>query len=191
MLNLIISFLLLLPGCNNLDIIVLADYSGSVKGHERFLHKAISTFSEGLDISPDNVNLGIVTFNAYSEVLCPLEDDRRELGDRIALLANYEGEKTTNLSSAFYSAFDEFSTHGREGYKKIIIVISDGQPDYPEDTYKAAEQVKMVGIQIFTILIQDGIANSDYMRSISSDGCFFSSDYGTLTKTLSELNLCL
>ncbi len=191
MLNLLISIFLLLPGCNDLDIIVLADYSSSVDGNEKFIYSAISSFERGLDISPDNVNLGVVVFNNYSEVICPLEGNLKEINDRIALLSDYLASGTTNLSSALYSAFDEFNTRGREGYKKIVIVISDGQPDSPEDTYKITQQLKLVGIEIFTIMINDEVSNPEYMKSISSKNNFYNTDYQGLVKTLEQLNLCL
>ena len=170
---------------------ILADYSGSVQGSEKFLYNSISSFEKGLDISEDNVNLGIVVFNSYSEVICSLESDPREIRDRIELLSTYVAGGTTNLSSALYSAFDEFATKGRDGYKKIIIIISDGQPDYGDDTYKVAQQVKSLGMQIYTILIDNNISNTAYMKSIASEGCFYNTDYEGLVKTLEQINLCL
>src|SRR6478735_4757059 len=130
MLNLIISFLLLLPGCSNLDIIILADYSGSVRGNERFVYQAISSFSQKLNISEDDIHLGVIKFSNYSEVICPLEGDRSELNSRISILRSELPSGTTNLGSAMYGAFDEFEVRGRKGYERIVIIISDGEPDY-------------------------------------------------------------
>ncbi len=192
MLNLLILLLFPYIGCNDLDVIIIADYSASIQGNEKFIHGAISAFEKKLDISEDNIHLGVIVFNVSPEVLCPLQGDPYEIKDRIALLDTYTGYSTTNLRAAFYSAFDEFGVRGRDmHYKKIIIIISDGQPDHPETTKEIARQVKLSGIQVFTILIDNNIANSEYMKEIASDNCFYNTDYQGLIKTLGELNLCL
>lgn len=191
MLNLLISLLLLPLGCNNLDIMIVADYSGSVRGNEKFVVNAISSFSNKLDISEDNINMGIVIFNSYSENICNLSGDREYINSRIDLLGTNLAASTTNLSSALYMAFDELFKNGREGYKKVIILISDGVPDNEDESEQIAIQLKQLNVQIYTISIEDGVYNREYMQKIASDQCFFSSDYNNLIKTLDQLNLCL
>ncbi len=191
MLNLLILILFPYLGCNNLDIMVLADYSGSVLGNEKFVHQAIYSFGNKLDISEDNVNLGIITFNSYTDLLCPLSSDKTEVMDKIEIMSNFVPKGTTDLGSALYGAFDELSNKGRENYKKIIIVICDGAPDYPQPVQEIASNLKDIGIQIYTILINSRTSNSEYMYKLASPNSFYNTDFPGLTKTLEQINLCL
>src|SRR6478609_1576193 len=61
--------------CTKFDLIIVCDYSGSIKSHEREIAEAVNVFAKGLYIGENDTKLGIVVFSDYSEVFLPLTTD--------------------------------------------------------------------------------------------------------------------
>lgn len=179
------------PACLNMDIIIIGDYSGSVQGNEPFLIRSFQVLINNLLTMPeDDIHLGLILFNDLAEVICPLTADKDIAHKSLSYISD-RSNGSTFLTNALYSSFDELTTNGRSGYKKIIIIISDGDVHDVDESILAVNQLKSIGIQVYSILINTNVANKEFMESISSPNCYFETDYFNLAKTIVNLNLCL
>jgi Mg-chelatase subunit ChlD len=173
--------------CLQVDIVILADLSGSVGGNEPFIKEAIKAFSGQFELSETGVKIGVMTFGSNVRTVCSLTSDSSLLNNGINSLGSATGK--TNMYGALMAANSELENKGRFGYRKIIIVISDGVPDYPDVTMMIANELKAKPISIFGIFIDSSLSDSDYMKDLSS--VYFESNYLELISTLKKLNICL
>ena len=70
--------LLLLCGCLHLDIVVLADFSTSIRGKEQFIQTAVNGFTKSFKDEED-VRIGIITFDDRAKLFSPLTEHPPEL----------------------------------------------------------------------------------------------------------------
>jgi uncharacterized protein YegL len=176
--------------CQDIDILLVGDMSTSVRGHEPFIADAFDAFTNAFSISPDEINLGIVTFNTDAELLTPLTGDRNEINTQINFLRGSAAEGSTNMSAALFLAFNELRRNGRPAYRKLIIMISDGAVDNEANVLSIATQMKAMNIHICSVLIKASGNKPDVMRAIA-DHCYAESDYNNLSTELQKLDICL
>jgi len=177
--KLLFLVLCLWQDCLKIDIILVGDFSGSVRGKEAFIQAAFNSFIQGLPLSEDGVRLGVVVFSDNAEIVQHLTSERFQLD-------SLEASGTTNLSEALQLSLDEFNRNGRD-VRKIIILISDGIPDDPDGAKLIASQLKLVGVGICGILVEGG--NNEYMQEISS--VYAKSNYENLLEQIKQLSGCL
>lgn len=163
-------------GCLKLDVILVVDTSASVFNSQRFINDAISTFRQRF-VGTD-VNVGIVTFNERAEIRC-------HLGDTTTV--SVFPCCSTNLLEGLRKATDElFGPYGRQDYRKMIVIISDGEVDYPDSCIRMLTFMKSTGIGILGV--QVGKVNT-FMR----DNCdvYVESDYEQLAEELKRMDVCI
>lgn len=68
------------------------------------------------------------------------------------------------MASALRMARQEIS--GFEGVKKVIVLVTDGQPDSKEDALSEAAEIKRKNIDIITIGTDD--ADGDFLKKIAT-----------------------
>ena len=162
--------------CLNLDVVLLVDTSASVFNSQAFINDAISTFRKRF--IGTEVNVGIVTFNTTAGV-------RAHLGDTTTV--SVFPCCSTNLLDGLRVATDElYGPYGRNGFRKMVILISDGDVDEREKCRQMIRLMKTMGIGIFGV--QVGSVH-DFMK----DNCdvYVESDYEMLAEEMSKMDLCL
>lgn len=183
-------FLLYFPSfsqCLQLDILLVGDNSNSVHGYESYIQNAFSSFASKFDLSEDEVKIGVIHFSSYVTLTCPLTSDKDKLAT--ALSINQFSSGQTNMMEAFYQCINEFMANGRFGYRKIVILISDGVPDNPEQVRVAAQQLRSAGISIYGLLVSSSYSDSEFMESIST--YYLKTNYESLSTEIKRLNICL
>ncbi len=178
--------------CAKIDIVLVADLSASVDGFQGYVSDALYGFVERFPLDKENgIQISLITFGSESSVDYPLGDDKRKLIQAIFAIKSMKVNGTTNLQGAFDDVMTEFNNRGRQDALKIVIVISDGQFDYPERSQAKAKACKvMFNSLIFGILIQDTSVTPDAMEEISSPGCYLSTNYENLVTELMKLSIC-
>jgi hypothetical protein len=78
---------------------------------------------------------------------------------------------------------------GRPGYRKIVIIISDGAVDDKSATRIKSIHARNLGITIVGLTIQSIYSDPDFMREICD--IYAESDYETLTENLRKMDVCL
>ncbi len=173
--------------CLQLDIILIGDLSASVRGHEDFIQIAFHTFAKQFELSEETVKIGLIEFGSDSYLKCHLTSDSELLHSSIADMNYASG--TTNMISAFQMALDEMVLNGRHGYKKIIILVSDGEPDSPDQTRLIARQLQIGGVNIYGIAINSARIDENFMSEVSYQ--YLRSDFESLSNEIKKLDVCM
>lgn len=176
--------------CLKLDIILLGDMSTSVEGHQRIMSQAFKAFVEKYEFNDDNLQMGIVTFNTKSEVICSLTSDKTKLIRESITLSSKATDGNTYLEEGLNEALNQFVNNGIKGHDRLIIIVSDGDVDHDAICLAMIKSIKSVGIKVCSVLIKDGWQKPEFMKTISS-GCYVESSYESLHEEIKKLNVCL
>lgn len=178
-------------GCLQLDIMLVADISSSVNGSENFINEALTAFVTRFDLSEDGIKIGFIKFCSAPFLMNSLTTNKYSLFKSISTIKLESSYGTTNMSGALFLAADELMQYGRPSTKKIVIVISDGEPDRIDETREAALLLKAFGETSICGVFVAGNIGKDLMKEISSPYCYVESDYNNLVNELKKLDICL
>lgn len=120
-------------------------------------------------------SVGLICFSSTAEVIA--SPSRSVVAER---LGSIECNGSTNMAAAIVLAIYDFE---KIRSRKTVVLVTDGCPDDPDATLKAAQQAKDMGIRILTI----GTKGSDIRflaRLASSDDFAVVTASGTLGKAL-------
>ncbi len=174
--------LILLCSCLRMDIIVVTDLSQSVSGNQQFIADATQLFVDRFELSEEGVRIGIVGFSSSAWSIAPLTNDKDTLAGSIAKIRRHFPEGSTDLGAGLYLALEQFLNEGRPDYQKVVILISDGDPDSQLYAVMAANQLKDIGIMILGVLVASPDQNTRFMAEISN--YYLETDY-------KKLDICL
>lgn len=202
-------------GCLKADILLLADLSSSIAGYEEFIHDAAYTFIDKFELADNGIRIGFITFSSLAYLHYPLSSDKDSLKLATSILAPRMSGGSTNLSQAFEIATNELSTNGRPDALKMVLVITDGEPNDLDKTIDRATILKQTpGTMIWCIFVSKAALKSDpdpsqywfygvpssvssrvngleNLKKIASPNCVIESDYNNLVDQIKKLDICL
>lgn len=173
--------------CNEMDVVVLGDFSGSVRGQEEFVIDAIGTFAS--TVTTQTVRVGVVLFNDDSRVISELSNDSAQILQNLFEYRDANASSGTDIESALLMGVNLLMT-GQSSRKKMIILISDGDDSNQDNILIAIKQINSIGIGVCGVLINDSVSKPEFMKEVTS-GCYVESDYVNLATELQKINLCL
>lgn len=181
-------------GCAQLDIVLIGDFSGSVKGREKFIVEAFSTFIDQFELSESTVKIGLIAFDDFAHILSPLTSDKATIQTGFDKMKTNQASGGTEMLVGLSAAFTEIiGKNGRSGIQKIIILVSDGDPD-DSDKAGEAEMIKQLTsssyVMVCSIVITQSSCDREFMKEISN-GCYAEADYMSLAFELKNLDICL
>jgi Mg-chelatase subunit ChlD len=177
-------------GCVELDIILIADLSASVSGHEEFIHDALVEFVNRFELSENGIRIGLIRFANDASIESELTSDRIKLLNAINSIGYPNG--TTDLTDGLNTALNEFKNNGRPLVGKIAIVISDGDPDDEDSAYNSSILLKeFESTMICGIFINAKGGHSGFLELISSSTCYMESSYDDLATAIQKMDVCL
>ncbi|XP_044062815.1 collagen alpha-6(VI) chain-like [Siniperca chuatsi] len=144
-------------GANVADIVFIVDESGSIGTDNfqlvrSFLHSIVS----GLDVSPSNVRVGIVTYNERptAQVYLDTFNDKAEILQFIKILA-YNGGGTYTGAALKFTQEELFikKKGSRKGVQQVAIVITDGKSQ--DSVSEAAIALRRAGVTIYAVGIEN------------------------------------
>ncbi|XP_078108114.1 collagen alpha-6(VI) chain-like [Sander vitreus] len=157
-------------GANIADIVFIVDESGSI-GTENFnlmrtfLHSIVSS----LDVKPNKVQVGIVTYNEESTAQVYLDtfDNREEILQFIKTLP-YNGGGT-NTGTALNFTRDSIFIEGKgsrksKGVQQVAVVITDGESQ--DRVHEAAISLRRADVTVYSVGIEN--ANMEELRDMAS-----------------------
>lgn len=173
--------------CLQADIVIVADFSGSVQGYENQIKRSLLSFVNRFELSEETAKIGVITFADYAVINQGLTTDKTQLTSAIHKV--YHPQGSTNTVDALQYAANELIVNGRPGFRKVIVFISDGRPDSPCVALQIANQLKTFDIRIYGILITAPDHDEEFMRVASS--VYLKTDYESLSDEIMKLNVCL
>lgn len=120
-------------------------------------------------------SVGLICFSSMAEKIA--SSSRSGVAER---LDSIECDGSTDMAAAIVLAIDDFEKiYG----KRTIVLVTDGCPNDPDATLKAAQQAKKMGIRILTIGTKD--SDTRFLAKLaSSDDFAVVTACGTLGKAL-------
>lgn len=179
--------------CLQMDLILLADFSKSIRGQEQFIVDAMSAFVNKFDLSENGLKIGIVVFNTYTYTISRLTTDKKDLLEKLKALSKNQGNYGTEMSKGFEACnLELFSETARPTYRKLIIIITDGDPDSEDvkDAYHVATKIKNMGVGICGVMVQDSSSRPTFLDSICLKNCYVEADYNSLVDELRKFDVC-
>lgn len=178
-------------GCLQMDLMILGDYSSSIAGSEEFVVDAMKAFVDKFDLSETGLKIGVYVFNDNTYVISPLTNDKEDLLKKLDVLSKLKSTGGTAMTRALSLTTNElFSANARPTYRKLIIIITDGDPNNEMETYLEAQHIKKLGIGICGVMIQDSSSAPKFLKSICMDSCYVETNYNTLVEELRKLDVC-
>ena len=151
--------------------VVLKDkWESAVKGTKSFTSEILSI---------DSSKISYVTFADYASKATQWY----KKGDNIPKSVYGHPIGGTNLSDAINKAYNKLSERTiPTNAKKIIIVISDGEPDYVNAAYNSANKAKETGIKIYTIgyAVDKDSTAANVLKNVSSNSANDTTNYSFL-----------
>ena len=170
----------------SIDFMLLLDVSGSMSGSPiREAKQACETlFTDMIDF--DIHQMGFITFESYTRRLVPLTQDKNQLKNA---LSNVSAGGGTNLADALRCADEDLTGSSN---KKVVIIVTDGQPFDENLVLNYAKKMKDSGIRIVTIGAGDDIGEN-FIQSVSSSpkDAYKINDMSELQKTLERAIIIL
>jgi Mg-chelatase subunit ChlD len=165
-------------GCLKLDVVLLVDVSSSVEDKKEFIVKAVNTFNTRFENT--DVHTSLITFSNGAEL-------KYHLGKpEISMIICFG---MTNLVPGLFFAEKEFEECGRENYRKMIILISDGKVDYEKESVTKCKLLQQKDITIVGILVKSEDTNEEFMKKVCDT--YVESEYESLADELMRLDICM
>lgn len=152
------------------DIVFIVDESGSItppnfKLVRAFLHSLVS----GLEVSPNRVRVGIVTYNdaAKAQVYLNTFKDKTELLDFIKILPYYGGGTKTGaaLDFARQTVFTKQNGSRKDSrVQQVAVVITDGKSQ--DNVSTAAANLRRAGVTVYAVGVKD--ADKGELKELAS-----------------------
>ena len=192
-LNLLSILLVLTPQCRQIDIILVVDMSGSVYRHEEFVVEAVDAFVNRFNLSNDGIRIGVIVFASEvdTKVVSAITGNKDILNSRLDYLRTLNANGTTALANALFITANEFIDSGRPNVHRVVVVLSDGEPDNVNYSHlRALELMQIHNVLMCGILIRTNGINENFMRLIAPD-CYVSVEYEELVTILKQLSICI
>lgn len=131
------------------DILLVIDKSFSMNASNKITdtRQAALAFIDSLDLSRDQI--GVVAFDNSARLIQPLTTDRAAARAAVQGLTPLGG---TDIAAAIRTAGEELAgPRHRAGAQPVLILLTDGRDDEPDDVLAAAAAARSNGTRIFTI----------------------------------------
>ncbi|XP_050412710.2 collagen alpha-1(XII) chain-like [Patella vulgata] len=154
------------------DIVLLLDSSGSVGAHNFYKSKLfVRNFVDSLQIAADKVQVSLILFSTKPKKIFWLNDfsDKAKIKSVVMKIPYRGGSTATAHALRFTNDYVLSNDHGdREAAPDLIIVITDGKSNKPEETISSAKVLHDRGVDIVSIGVGDKVDATE-LHTIASD----------------------
>ncbi|MFL6284967.1 MAG: vWA domain-containing protein [Pyrinomonadaceae bacterium] len=147
------------------DVLLAIDHSGSMGGGPGSpLREAVRAAENFVRRLPDNIRVGVVTFDHEARLLAPLGSDHRRALRAMGSIGSGGGTSIHEALNAGRMAMRE----ARPAAKKTVVLLSDGASDYDAAVRAASRLCEEVeGLNIICIGV-GAEANEELLRAIAN-----------------------
>lgn len=178
--------------CLQLDIMMIADFSGSLQGKERIMVNGIRQFSRKFTLTNDGVRIGLISFSDAAILRTTYTGDSTVLNNYIDNLEYVQADGSTHVGLALEMTMDQIVRYGRQDVKKIVVIVTDGIPNDKEKALQMGELLKMNNVVIGGVMVI-GMYGYDehFLRNLTTKDFYYETDFANLVTTLKNMNICL
>eukprot|EP00756_Hemistasia_phaeocysticola_P014708 Hpha_TRINITY_DN15353_c0_g7::TRINITY_DN15353_c0_g7_i1::g.87756::m.87756 len=156
-----------------MDLVFLLDGSGSISPSDWVLVKRF-TMQIGLNFSsaPALMNYGIIQFSDDAVSFLNLTAGNSSF--QLAMNTLPQFARSTNTGSGMQAVADMFSTQGRGGAYRVVVLITDGLWNNGPDPVPIAQQLIKDGAHIYSIAVGSAsISNVQKLTSLPLENYYF------------------
>ncbi|MEZ4846000.1 MAG: VWA domain-containing protein [Bdellovibrionota bacterium] len=156
--------------CLTSDTWILSDYSGSMEGYESRVFGAAQEIGNGILRENAKARIGVILFNDSQTLVQGLTNNKDELNDSLADFENVGAEGGTEiyralLTTEYLQNRTEKSKYAQEqDFRKIIILISDGEDGKSEKSIIMSRHLKNSGWIIYSIFVHKNSVSEEQAR---------------------------
>jgi len=178
--------------CLHARIALVTDVSGSMKGLEKPLYGALSSFVTHLPIKRDRIEVGLLYFNDNA-IWYDFDGDKKNLSQKIFLHSERECIGGTNILrtlSFLHTVFTDLNLS--DTYLRIVIIITDGQfEEYQDEAVRISKSLKEeLNVSIYIIHMGNVEQAEPLLKRMVGEGNYYGSYYTTLAKDIRRFGLC-
>lgn len=140
----------------DIEIAIVLDNSGSMAEKENNETKKDTTYSatnKFIELVYDNIKklkVGITQYSNSSQIISSLTDSKETSLNLLRKYINTPCNGGTNTHTALEMAKSQFSSGCKN---KVMVLLTDGYPNSPEDTKKELEKLEAEGIYVLSIIV--------------------------------------
>jgi Mg-chelatase subunit ChlD len=174
------------------DIMLAIDDSFSMASDGKLdaAKRAANTFVDNTDLSIHR--LGLVTFHGTAVVAIGLSQDAKAIKDEVNAIGRQSG---TNIAAAIDESLEVLTTQGRPGVLPVIILLTDGTPNLPQNepelaALRSANAAKLAGVELYAVGLGRDVSES-LLKQIASTPAhyYFSPDIADLDQIYQSIAL--
>lgn len=140
----------------DIEVAIVLDNSGSMNDGESDETKKDTTYSatnKFIELLYDNIKklkVGITQYSSSSETISSLTDSKETALDSLKTYKDTPCNGGTSTGTALEMAKSQFSS---ECKNKVLVLLTDGYPNSPEDTKEKLKKLEAEGIYILSIIV--------------------------------------
>jgi Mg-chelatase subunit ChlD len=152
-------------GVRYLDMIFVLDTSSSLRSTDPNDFRSAGAIGLVENLSPkSDIQIGVVSFDAKSDLPQPLTSDRDKV---VQAIRDLPRSGSTNLAAGILTALAELVQNGREGSSRVIMLFTDGKSNRSR-ALEATREVQAYGIAIQTLLLGSSRTGASILDDIAS-----------------------
>lgn len=145
--------------CLQADVWVLIDYSGSMASYERFVAEALARIATGIIQENSPRRMGFISFDDSATLKLPLTNSLEQAYSAIKSFSRTPAKGGTEINNGLLSVTANHlisppnKLSRSSEYKKILILISDGEDSSYDEIISTANKMKSDGWWIYSIMV--------------------------------------
>ena len=162
-------------------MVLMIDNSGSMCGNrlQQAKEAAKNLITKMFDFKTHR--MALMTFESKPELLSPLTNSPKILAEK---LPGIRDRGSTEMVSAFRMAENALENSNRQ---KIILMVTDGYPDYPAETLPITRKLRHNGVKIIAIGVGKDFNRSFLDEMVGEKNAFTIKNMSELTATFERV----
>uniref|UniRef100_A0A914Q676 VWFA domain-containing protein n=1 Tax=Panagrolaimus davidi TaxID=227884 RepID=A0A914Q676_9BILA len=153
-----------------MDLIFIIDASESIGEYDYQLARDFVISIINSSMADESNRVGVIRFSTRATLVTNLTYD---LNAAMEIVQNmFYDNANTNIQAGLDMANIQFTSNGRNDVPQVALLITDGKPNVGTPTGPAADRLKSLGVNLFTIGVGSE-ATTDLRKWASSPNCMF------------------
>ncbi|PAA63360.1 hypothetical protein BOX15_Mlig014655g1 [Macrostomum lignano] len=138
------------------DVIILLDKSGSLEKEYSMLSESANILINPLQIGKKSIQLGVYSFNEDFFTIVEFGDEfnKKKIQEKVKREKKKSGHSGTHTHQAIDKIRNILQSKGRPNVLKAVIIITDGGSGDETATWKAATNIKKVGVTLYAVGVE-------------------------------------